>query len=247
MQTKPRSANQVFLLCAIVIIISFACNIPLSKPALSPGEPNSIPTSEAISPTEVIPTKISPFLAANPTTASDSKSSNITVAREEKLYQISGNTPKELRRQLDKFGPVDKETGKKFDARTDWLIEWHYYYKESSKDCQIDQKRVDVSLTLTFTYPEWKYPPDAASSTVDKWNTYTKNLILHEEGHATIADEGAQVIYETILDMPASATCNALEKATNAAAQEKIDEIKQQEKQYDKETEHGKTQGAIFP
>jgi predicted secreted Zn-dependent protease len=74
-----------------------------------------------------------------------------------------------------------------------------------------------------------------------------KNLVLHEEGHASIASEGAQTIYDTIVAMPSSTTCAALEKATNAAAQEKIDEIKQQQKHYDKETEHGKTQGAIFP
>lgn len=247
MQTKLRPTAKFYLLWAVALIISFACNAVLPRPTLSPDEANPTETREVVSPTEVTPTEVPPTQPAEPTATSETENSDVTLTREEKYYQIAGTTPKELRKQLDKFGPVDKETGKKFDARTDWLIEWHYYYNESTNECKIDTNRVDVTLTLTFTYPEWKYPPDASSSVVDKWNTYMKNLIIHEEGHASIASEGAQTIYDTITAMPSATTCAALEKATNAAAQGKIDEIKGQEKQYDKETEHGKTQGAIFP
>lgn len=246
MQTKLHPTTKFYLLWAVAIIISFACNAVLPKPTLSADEAHPTATQEVISPTEVVPTEISPTQPAEPIVTS-TPSPDVALTREEKFYQIEGTTPKELRKQLDKYGPIDKETNKKFDARTDWVIEWHYYYNESSNECKIDTNRVDVTLTLTFTYPEWKYPPDASSSLVDKWNTYMKNLTLHEEGHAAIASEGAQTIYDTIIAMPSSTTCAALEKATNAAAQEKIDEIKQQQKQYDKDTEHGKSQGAIFP
>jgi predicted secreted Zn-dependent protease len=246
MQTKLHPATRFYLLWAVAIIVSFACNAILPKPPLSIEEVNPTAAQEMASPTEVVPTVISPAQLTEPTAAS-AQNSGVTVTREEKYYQIAGATPKELRKQLDKYGPIDKETGKKFDARTDWVIEWHYYYNESANECKIDTNRVNVTLTLTFTYPEWKYPPDASSSLVDKWNTYVKNLTIHEEGHASIANEGAQIIYDTIMDMPSSTACAALEKATNAIAQEKIDEIKKQEKQYDKETEHGKIQGAIFP
>lgn len=248
MQRKRRAATHFYLLGAIALIISFACNLPTPALTLAPAETNPTATSEAAATlTKVIPTEVSPTQPAEPTPTSESENSDVALTREEKYYQISGTTPKELRKQLDKYGPIEKETGKKFDARTDWTIEWHYYYNESGSECKIDTNRVDVTLTLAFTYPEWKYPADASSSLVDKWNTYMKNLVLHEEGHASIASEGAQTIYNTIIAMPASATCAALEKATNAAAQEQIDEIKRLEKQYDKETEHGRTQGAIFP
>jgi predicted secreted Zn-dependent protease len=248
MQRKWRAAIHFYLLGAIAIIISFACNLPTPALTLSPAKANPTATNKAVATlTKAIPTKVSSTQPIEPTATNESENSDVATTREEKYYQISGTTPKELRKQLDKYGPIEKETGKKFDARTDWTIEWHYYYNESSNECKIDTSRVDVTLKLTFTYPEWKYPPDASSSLVDKWNTYMKNLILHEEGHASIASEGAQVIYDTIVAMPTSTTCAALEKATNATAQEQIDEIKRQEKQYDKETEHGRTQGAIFP
>lgn len=247
MPAKPRSIFNAYLLCAIAIIIAFGCNTPSPKPALSPTAAYSTSTQKAAPPTKAIQTDIPPTQPPKPTDTSQPESPNVSSTREEKYYQITGNTEQELRGQLDKLGPLDKELGKRFDARTDWFIKWHYYYIESSSECKIDQTRVDVSLDITFTYPQWNPSSDASQALADKWNTYTKNLAIHEEGHASLADEGAQSIYETIMDMPSSPTCDELGKATNAAAQAKIDEIKQQEKDYDEETGHGETQGAVFP
>jgi predicted secreted Zn-dependent protease len=74
-----------------------------------------------------------------------------------------------------------------------------------------------------------------------------EKLITHEEGHASLAEVGAQSVYETIVALPASPTCEALGEAANAAAQEKMDELKKRQQAYDDETGHGKTQGAVFP
>jgi len=242
MQARPRSTVNLYLLCVIAIIIAFACNIPSPQPMPVLNKGSLTATQKTIPPTKTAPT-----LASEPKANSQPENSNLSVNRKENFYQISGNTANELRQQLNKLGPLDKLTGKRFDARTDWFIEWHYYYNESKKDCKIDSKRVDVSLSITFTYPKWTSPSNATPALLDKWNTYMKNLVLHEEGHVTIASEGAQAIYKTILDMPASPTCNTLGEATNAAAKKILDEIKQREKDYDNKTGHGETQGAVFP
>jgi predicted secreted Zn-dependent protease len=215
--------------------IAFGCRTLLPEPGVMPDEP--VPTPM---PGEVFPTDPS-----EPATTSQPDNLAITVTREKKFYRITGSTEKDLRQQLNVLGPPDEESGKIFDARTDWVINWYFYYNQGNNECTID--RVDVSLSITYTYPEWKPPSDASKALVTKWINYMQKLSMHEEGHGSLADNGVQIIYKTILDMPPSTTCDALGDATNAAALEKIDDLKQRQRAYDDETGHGETQGAIFP
>ena len=75
------------------------------------------------------------------------------MTRELKFYRITGSTEKELRLQMNELGSSEEGTGKIFDARTDWRINWYFYYSQGTKECKID--RVDVSLSITYTYPKW--------------------------------------------------------------------------------------------
>lgn len=241
MQEKPRSAFFVYLLCTLVVTVAFGCRTLLPGQGSAPDQPE--PTFE---PVEILPTELPTADLVDPSATSLPELPGVTVVTSEKqFYQITGNTEKELRQQMSALGPPDEETGKIFDARTDWTIKWYFYYDKSNNECKID--RAEVSLSLTYIYPEWNPPADAASALVSKWNTYMENLVIHEEAHGSLADDGARIIYQTILDMPPVTTCDALGEATNAAAQEKIDDLKQRQKAYDDETGHGKTQGAVFP
>jgi predicted secreted Zn-dependent protease len=242
MREKPRSTPLVYLLCTLIVTIAFGCNLPLLTPGLPPFEPTLTSIPGKVFPTEIVPTKNPPTNAPEPTATS---LSGVTMTIENQYYQIEGNTAKELRKQLDKLGVHDQETGKVFDANADWKIKWNFSYQQGNDDCHIDQ--VEVSLAITYLLPEWKPPADANSILVEKWNNYMKNLIVHEEGHGSLAKEGAQNIYQIIMKMPPAATCDALVEATNAAAQQGLDAIKQGNKAYDRETGHGKTQDAVFP
>lgn len=240
MQEKPHSGLFVYLLCTLMVTVAFGCRTLL--PGRGPAPDQSEPT---FAPVEILPTDPPTVDLPDPTATSLPDMPGVTVTSEKQFYQITGNTEKVLRQQMSALGPPDEETGKIFDARTDWAIKWHFYYDKSNNECKID--RVDVSLSITYIYPEWNPPADAAPALVTKWNTYMENLVVHEEGHSSLADDGAQLIYQTILDMPPATTCDALGEATNAAAQEKFDDIKQRQKAYDDKTGHGKTQGAVFP
>ena len=167
------------------------------------------------------------------------------ITPENRYYQIIGNDAKELRKQLDKFGPHDPENGKVYDAIVEWQIKWNIQYKQGSSDCKIDQ--AEVLLSIIYLLPEWISTSDAKPAVVEKWNSYMKKLMVHEEGHASLVKAGAQNIYQIIMNMPPAATCDALVTTTDAAAQQGIETIKQDDKAYDKETSYGKTQDAIFP
>jgi predicted secreted Zn-dependent protease len=245
MRRNPRSPALVYFLCILAVTTAFGCRTLLPGPRLPPTEPVLTVEPNEVFPTETVSPDILPIEATEPTVTSQPENSKIKVTREQNLYRITGKTEKELRQQMNVLGPPDEETGKIFDARTDWEIKWYFYYDNSGGQCKID--RTEVSLSLTYTYPEWNPPANASQALVQKWKAYLKKLALHEEGHGSLSEEGAQIIYDTIMAMPPSATCDALGEATNAAAQEKIDELKQQQKDYDEETGHGQTQGAVFP
>ena len=53
----------------------------------------------------------------------------IEFKREWALYDIKGRTYADLRRQLNEVGPLNPETRKRFDARTDWNLNWDYQYQ----------------------------------------------------------------------------------------------------------------------
>ena len=54
-------------------------------------------------------------------------------------------------------------------------------------------------------------------------------------------------IAEVLPALPAKPTCEEAEEAANAAAMEVLARYRQQDTEYDDETRHGETQGAIFP
>jgi predicted secreted Zn-dependent protease len=242
---KPRSSNFVYLLCALVVTVAFSCRSLSPEPGLPPGEPTSVPAgifpTKTVSP-EIIPTE---NLSSEAPELTATGASGVTLTTENQYYEIIGNDAKELRKQLDKFGPHDPENGKVYDAIVEWHIKWNLYYQQGGSDCKID--RAEVLLSLTYRLPKWNPTAQAKPAVIEKWNNYLKKLMVHEDGHADLVKAGVQNIYQTIMDLPPVATCDALATAADVAAQQGVEAIKQDDKAYDKETSYGKTQDAVFP
>lgn len=170
----------------------------------------------------------------------------IQVSRRVNYYDIRGSSASDLRQQMSALGPPDLRSNKIFDARTDWEIAWRFYYKNSLLgDCAIARAEVDVNLV--FTFPRWLTPAEASPGLVEKWNAYQQALTTHEEQHAELAIAGGKTIYDAILAVPPAATCPALEDVANAAARQVFDQIQAQQERYDSDTNHGASQGAVFP
>ncbi|GAB4500496.1 MAG: hypothetical protein Fur0035_00360 [Anaerolineales bacterium] len=163
-----------------------------------------------------------------------------------RYYDIQGSSASKLRQQMSALGPPDPKSGQIFDARTDWEIAWRFYYQRSlTGGCSIARAEVDVNLT--FTFPRWLAPADAAPGLIKKWESYQQALKAHEQQHADLAIAGGEEIYNAILAVPPAATCPDLENAANAAARQRFDQIQARQEAYDSETNHGATQGAVFP
>lgn len=158
-------------------------------------------------------------------------------------YDVSGNSAAELRQQMNAKGPLDG--GKRFDAHTEWHVKWNYRYRPTASGCELAS--VNVSLSGTILMPRWVYANDVSNTLIEKWDRYLAALRLHEEGHYAHGASAAKEMEALGESFHGSGDCPAMVSEFNTRAQGIIDKYKAQDVAYDRETDHGRTQGAQFP
>ena len=169
-----------------------------------------------------------------------------TIQEETLYYKISGNTADQLREQMNTLGPIDHTTHA--DAQTTWHITWKFYWQHDTASqnlCHLTG--VSVNASITKLYPKWINENSAAPALQNKWNTYLTNLATHESGHAENGKRTAIEIEKALLDTPLQSNCRLLVNTLNAAAYSVIAQHNKWDIQYDADTQHGRTQGAVFP
>lgn len=175
-----------------------------------------------------------------------SVSATPTVVQSDKYYVIHGSNAETLRKQMHDLGPLDGD--KRYDAYTRWHIHWEYqwhYDRPSKNPCYVTN--VLVSANIDQTSPRWENERDASPALQTQWQTYLANLMTHENGHVTNGWDAAAEIESELMNMPAMPNCRALQTALDKRAHEIIQQHKDWDKTYDSDTNHGRTQGAIFP
>jgi predicted secreted Zn-dependent protease len=156
-------------------------------------------------------------------------------------YEIVGVTASELRAQMYRLGPMNK-FGRHCDAYTDWYVSWNFRRSQSSDGCRPTAVKLKVDVKQTL--PKWKVPSAPDEGLVGRWNAFIKALQTHEDGHKEFAIEAAAEILQKISALPASATCEEMARAANKAGGELLNKYRNAETSYDRETNHGETQGA---
>jgi len=166
--------------------------------------------------------------------------SDIQIAYE--YYPVKVSKVSELPTTLNKASPIT-EDGKKYHAYTRWNIEWRYRWRVWENRCKVST--VSTRLTITYTLP--KLINLTQNETIDQvWNEWYPNLVAHEKNHATNAIKTSQDIEEAIMKVPENRECEKLGKEVNKVAEKLMDELAQKNKEYDRATNHGKTEGAFI-
>lgn len=150
-------------------------------------------------------------------------------------YDVSGSTAWEIRYQLNTLSSVD-DHGYRGDALTSWKIDWTWDgYGTDTCDLGSVTNTYDINVRL----PRWTAPQDASRELVTKWNAYMLALVEHEKGHV----DNAMEYLPYVIDAIRGATCSTAEDR----AHEVLSQLRSADLEYDEETNHGATQGAIFP
>lgn len=169
----------------------------------------------------------------------------LTVSTRAVYYRITGRTAADLRGQMNRFGPVDYFTGKRYDAFANWNFSWSYHDRVSAGECRITS--ADVLVELKYTYPRWLWPSSVSAALMSSWNRYLKALRVHEQGHGAIAVGIGRTLQASIRALAPRRSCQKLEAAADALGAGAIERANRVEAAYDARTNHGATQGARFP
>ncbi|MBD0337574.1 MAG: DUF922 domain-containing Zn-dependent protease [Cyanobacteria bacterium Co-bin13] len=168
-----------------------------------------------------------------------------TINISHRYYPISGSSAAQLRRQMTQQGPFEPSEGRRYDARTEWLVQWSYRYNRASNRCSVDSLATKVDVTIT--YPQWTPSSAAPRSLVSEWQRYMTALQNHEDGHKDNGIAAGRDILYALKQLPAYPSCQALDNAANVASQTIIRRYNQRDLDYDHTTNHGSSQGAVFP
>ncbi|WP_341677715.1 DUF922 domain-containing protein [Niveibacterium sp. SC-1] len=157
-----------------------------------------------------------------------------------RYYEVRPVDGDELRVALNRASPV-REGGQIFHGRTDWSAQSDYrWWQEADGRCRVTESRVNLSIVMTLP----RLAADAPDAMRARFDSYLARLREHEEGHVRIARETAFAIASRIRSLPEAKSCEALEAAAENARAALMDEARQRERRYDRDTGYGASQGA---
>lgn len=159
-------------------------------------------------------------------------------------YNVRGNTALEIAQSLYSQSPIIYQK-KKYHGYTSWNVKWNFNWYQYPNYCQITT--VKTTVNVKYTLPKLINYSSLSSPLKQKWDKYYRALINHEEGHKNFGVNSAHNIEKAILNMGKTNSCQQLEKDANIIGNNVIKSSIEQEKEYDRITNHGVTQGAVFP
>ena len=182
-------------------------------------------------------------------TVLSASTSRASVTTEERFiyYEISGNTASELRASINSHTRNFKN---RFDAATQWKITWQFGYKPRQKKCKITEVNIDASID--YVLPQW---PDASKhpnkQLVNHWQRFITQLLAHEKQHGAFVKAATLEVERRIITADdtsfAPPNCKKLQQLANQRAQSVITRLEMQHATFDRETNHGRDTGALFP
>lgn len=156
-------------------------------------------------------------------------------------YVFGGSTVAEMSAQLAKLGPKTAEGN--FHAFTSWYVKWNYDYDRSSGSCGLGPVRTTV--TVNYRLPKWARPK-APQDLAEKWYAYATALRRHEDGHRDFGVEAGRAVARALAQLPRQSSCDQLEALADRTGERILQEAHAHEVEYDRRTNHGAKQGALF-
>ncbi len=145
-------------------------------------------------------------------------------------YNVSGRDPRAIRVSMNAERPDDPHDGKPDDAVTIWT--YHWSYREGPEGCE-----GKVKFSARVILPRLRGRVSAAVAA--RWRAYMARLQIHEAGHARIA----YARMGEIKDAFRGASCAVADRRVSAI----LDEVRQDNAEYDRQTNHGMRQGGVCP
>ena len=155
-------------------------------------------------------------------------------------YRVDIRQGESLLNALNRSSSI-RQNNKVFHGLTRWNVDWNYRWWQKTGSCRITETSVKAVGKITLPV---LYGADQPQRT--RFDAYRVKLETHELGHYYFALQAARAIDTRLKSLPEFSDCSRLERQANQEAQNILDHFIQQERQYDIDTGHGRTQGAIL-
>ena len=159
-------------------------------------------------------------------------------------YDIHGRSARDLFKEMEAKGPVDKSSGLRFPAYTEWRVSWDFRYESAPGICKLTG--LDASVEGTTTLPHWVEGDAAPASLGKEWEDFVAALWVHESGHYAHGVEAADEIQALEGSTPPASDCQELTRQVTGRAESIVDKYRAIDAQYDRDTNHGQKQGAVL-
>lgn len=159
-------------------------------------------------------------------------------------YPVAGDDIYSLRRSIDSYRLVDA-SGKRHDADTRSSIHWTYTTSSDATSCSLVS--FHTTLDVQITLPQWHASNDASDEMKRRWSDYIRALRLHEDGHVQNGRMEASAISQLLQAVGPHADCGLLDRDVKEQTDRIHHYYEASDIEYDRRTDHGRTQGAIFP
>ena len=158
-------------------------------------------------------------------------------------YYIDGPSATVLTAQLDNHGPVGAD-GKRHPARTRWDIKWKVQSAQHGTSCTVDGVAVIIGIAQTF--PRWRSEDKGSTSLKARWGKFIDALQRHEEVHKQHGVQAGKEIEAALRAVPPASNCEDLELRADQAAQGVVSKFQSLDAAYDRDTSHGRAEGATL-
>ncbi|MBJ6726969.1 DUF922 domain-containing protein [Geomesophilobacter sediminis] len=160
------------------------------------------------------------------------------------FYDINGTSVGDLRKQMRSNGTRWND-GRVYAALTTWDIHYNYDIFEHDGRCGVKSVATDVDIVYHFPRRITSLAtPDVIGGV---WSDYYEHLKVHEFGHKELAIKAAGEINETLASLDNFSSRTDLEREVKRLIDAKLKKLNDDQVEYDAETHHGATQGAVLP
>jgi predicted secreted Zn-dependent protease len=154
-------------------------------------------------------------------------------------YEVRARSDQPLFTQLNAASPI-REGGQTFYGHTNWNVRWAFKWKtDSSGVCRISTTTTELHASMILPRLD-----GASARQMASFDRFMSALRQHELGHYKIALVAAQAIDIELRTLPGMNNCKALDTYANTGAQRTLERYNERSRQYDRDTNHGRTQGA---
>ena len=148
----------------------------------------------------------------------------------------------ELVDAMEQWAASNSPDGYWAGTRFRWHADWDY---RLSGKCRLTAASVSVRTVMTL--PRWSIPADAPTYVVTRWKRFIEALTLHEDGHVAQGIQTGNEILVALKTVPGAATCKRLVSVLQRTFERSKELGEARNTEYDRVTDHGRTQGAVFP